>query len=60
MINEQSPQPVVQESVPTSAPAPFIIRPQLDGDIAAIVAILASGLAAGLRVMARVHGPRLN
>ena len=60
MINQQSPQPAVQEPVPASASAPFIIRPQLDADIAAIVALSLRAWQPVYESMARVLGPRLN
>ena len=60
MINQQSPQPAVQGPVPTSAPAPFIIRPQLDADIAAIVSFSLRAWQPVFESMARVLGPRLN
>lgn len=60
MINQQSPQPAVQEPVPASAPAAFIIRPQLDADIAAIVAFSLRAWQPVYESMARVLGPRLN
>ena len=60
MINQQSPQPAVPEPAPTSAPAPFIIRPQLDADIAAIVALSLRAWQPVYESMARVLGPRLN
>jgi GNAT superfamily N-acetyltransferase len=58
MINQQSPQPAVPEPAP--APAPFIIRPQFDADIAAIVAFSLRAWQPVFESMARVLGPRLN
>jgi GNAT superfamily N-acetyltransferase len=46
--------------VPTSAPAPVIIRPQLDADIAAIVAFSLRAWQPVYESMAGVLGPRLN
>lgn len=60
MINQPSHQPVVQEPAPTSAPGPFIIRPKLDADIAAIVAFSLRAWQPVYESMARVLGPRLN
>ena len=60
MINQQSPQPAVQEPAPASAPAPFIIRPQLDADIAAVVAFSLRAWQPVYESMASVLGPRLN
>src|SRR3984957_15028747 len=60
MINQQSPQPPAQEPVPAPPPAPFIIRPQLDADIAAIVALSLRAWQPVFESMARVLGPRLN
>src|ERR1700722_10977012 len=60
MINQQSPQPAVREPVPAPPPAPFIIRPQLDADIAAIVALSLRAWQPVYESMARVLGPRLN
>ena len=60
MINQQSPQPAAQEPVPASGPAPFIIRPQLDADIAAIVAFSLRAWQPVYESMTRVLGPRLS
>ena len=60
MINQQSPQPVPPQPAPTSAPASFIIRPQLDADIAAIVAFSLRAWRPVHESMASVLGPRLN
>lgn len=60
MINQQSSQPAIQESVPASASVPFLIRPQLDADIAAIVAFSLRAWQPVHDSMARVLGPRLN
>jgi GNAT superfamily N-acetyltransferase len=60
MINQQSPQPAVQDPAAASAPAPFTIRPQLDADIAAIVALSLRAWQPVFESMARVLGPRLN
>jgi GNAT superfamily N-acetyltransferase len=60
MINQQSPQPVPQEPAPASAPAPFVIRRQLDADIAAIVALSLRAWRPVFESMARVLGTRLN
>jgi GNAT superfamily N-acetyltransferase len=60
MINQQSSQPAGQEPVPGPAPAPFIIRPQLDADIAAVVAFSLRAWQPVFESMARVLGPRLN
>ncbi len=60
MVNQQSPQPVPPEAAPASAPAPFIIRPQLDTDIEAIVAFSLRAWRPVFESMARALGPRLN
>jgi ribosomal protein S18 acetylase RimI-like enzyme len=60
MINQQSPQPAAQEPSPASGAAPFIIRPQLDADIAVIVAFSLRAWKPVFESMARVLGPRLN
>ena len=60
MINQQSPQPAVQDPEAASAPAPFTIRPQRDADIAAIVALSLRAWQPVFESMARVLGPRLN
>jgi GNAT superfamily N-acetyltransferase len=60
MISQQSPQPAGQEPSAASAPAPFTIRPQLDADIAAIVAFSLRAWRPVFESMARVLGPRLN
>src|SRR5215469_7923319 len=60
MINQQSPQPAARQPVPGSAPVPFLIRPQLDADIAAIVAFSLRAWQPVFESMARVLGPRLN
>jgi len=60
MINQQSPQPAAQEPSPTSAPAPLTIRPQLDADVAAIVAFSVRAWRPVFESMASVLGPRLN
>jgi hypothetical protein len=60
MVNQQSPQPAVQKPTLTSASAPFIIRPQLDADIAAIVALSLRAWQPVFESMAHVLGPRLN
>ena len=60
MINQQSPQPAGPEPSPASASAPFTIRPQLDADIAAIVAFSLRAWKPVFASMAHVLGPRLN
>ena len=60
MINQQTPRPSGQEPSPAPAPAPFIIRPQRDADIAAIVAFSLRAWQPVFESMARVLGPRLN
>jgi ribosomal protein S18 acetylase RimI-like enzyme len=60
MINQQSPQPPAREPSPAPAPAPFTIRPQLDADIAAIVAFSLRAWQPVFESMAGVLGPRLN
>jgi ribosomal protein S18 acetylase RimI-like enzyme len=60
MISQQSPQPAVHRPKPTPASAPFIIRPQLDADIAAIVALSLRAWQPVFESMAHVLGPRLN
>lgn len=60
MINQQSPQPAVHQQTPAGAPAPHIIRPQLDADIAPIVAFSLRAWQPVFESMARVLGPRLN
>jgi ribosomal protein S18 acetylase RimI-like enzyme len=60
MINQQSPRPAAQEQAPAGAPAPLIIRPQLDADIAAIVAFSLRAWQPVFESMAGVLGPRLN
>ena len=59
MINQPSPQPAAQEPSPASGAAPFIIRPQLDADIAAIVAFSLRAWQPVFESMASVLGPRL-
>jgi GNAT superfamily N-acetyltransferase len=51
---------MINQSYPTSPPQPFIIRPQLDADIAAIVAFSLRAWQPVYESMARVLGPRLN
>ena len=60
MINQQSPQPAGQEPGAACGPVPFLIRPQLDSDIAAIVAFSLRAWRPVFESMARVLGPRLN
>ena len=60
MTHQQSPQPAAQEPSPASGAAPFIIRPQLDADIAAIVTFSLRAWQPVFESMARVLGPRLN
>src|SRR5580658_6003073 len=60
MINQQSPQPAAREPSPAPPPAPLTIRPQLDADIAAIVAFSLRAWRPVFESMARVLGPRLN
>ena len=60
MINQQSPQSAGPEPSPASASAPFTIRPQLDADIAAIVAFSLRAWKPVFASMAHVLGPRLN
>jgi GNAT superfamily N-acetyltransferase len=60
MINQQSPEPAVPQPTPTSAPAPFVIRSQLDAGISAIVALSLRAWQRVFESMARVLGPRLN
>ena len=60
MINQQSPQPAGQEPGAACGPVPFLIRPQLDSDIAAIVAFSLRAWQPVFESVASVLGPRLN
>ena len=60
MINQPSSQRAGQEPTPASRPSSFIIRPQLDTDLAAVVALSLRAWQPVSESMARMLGPRLN